>query len=174
MRSIAVAGITLVLCAACKPAATGLTDEQRFEIAATVDSLAAEWWAAWEAVDVDRGMSFVARDDETTWSGDDGILYTYPAIDEAWQAWGERMQGRQQIEFTDSRTLVLAPEVVSTVRRFTSVQTHAGGSVAPEFSAVETLIWVRRGGEWKVLVGHESVLQQSWRARLDYWAKSSP
>ena len=84
------------------------------------------------------------------------------------------MGGPQQIEFTDATTVVLAPEVVCTIRRFKNVQTHTGGSIAPEFDSVETLIWVKRGGEWKVLIGHESMLQESWQDRLDYLASRAP
>lgn len=28
-------------------------------------------------------------------------------------------------------------------------------------------VWVKRDGEWKVLVGHESTLEESWQAVLD-------
>ncbi len=160
----------LSLLTACQPNVIGLTTEQRAAIAAEVDSVAVEWWSAWENVDADRGLSFIADDAETAWTGDDGTTYSLAAITEAWQGWEDGMDGPQQIEFTDATTVVLAPDVVCTIRRFTNVQTHVGGTVAPEFDSVETLIWKKRGGEWKVLIGHESMLQESWQDRLDYLA----
>jgi hypothetical protein len=170
MRSSGLLAFSLSVLAACQPATIELTAEQRAAIAAEVDSIAAEWWSAWENVDAELGLSFIADDAETAWTGDDGTTYTLDAISEAWRAWGEGMEGPQHIEFTDSETVVLAPDVVCTIRRFTNVQTHVGGTVAPEFDSVETLIWVNRAGEWKVLIGHESMLQESWQDRLDYLA----
>lgn len=161
----------LSLLTACQPPTAGLTAEQRAALAAEVDSVAAEWWSAWEEADADRGLSFIADDAETAWTGDDGTTYTFAAISAAWRAWGEGMQGPQQVEYTDAKTVVLATDVVCTIRRITTVQTHVGGTTAPEFDSVETLIWVRRGGAWKVLIGHESMLQESWQDRLDYLAK---
>jgi ketosteroid isomerase-like protein len=170
MRSFCFVAYALALLTACKAPTTDLTAEQRAAIAAEVDSVAAEWWSAWEDADADRGLSFIADDAETAWTGDDGTTYTLAAISSAWRGWGEGIQGPQQIEFTDATTVVLAADVVCTIRRVTTVQTHVGGTTAPEFDSVETLIWVRRGGEWKVLIGHESMLQESWQARLDYLA----
>jgi ketosteroid isomerase-like protein len=159
--------------AACQPAtvetAVQLSAEERAAIAAEVDSVASDWWAAWEAVDFDRGMSFLADAPEAAWAGDDGVLYTVAAMSEAWTPWAEGLQ-TQSIEFTDARTIVLAPDVVYTIRSYTNVQTHAGGTVAPELRGVETLVWAKRDGTWKVLLGHESMLQESWQARLDYEA----
>ena len=168
MRHSILVAFSLSVLAACQPQAIELTAEQRAAIAAEVNSVAAEWWSAWEEVDADRGLSFIADDAETAWTGDDGTTYSLAAISAAWLAWEEGMQGPQQIEFTDATTVVLAPDVVCTIRRFSNVQTHVGGTVAPEFDSVETLIWVKRGGEWKVLIGHESMLQESWQDRLDY------
>ena len=136
--------------------------------------MASEWWSAWEEVDADRGLSFIADDAETVWTGDDGTTYTLAAITPGWQAWEDGMGGPQQLEFADATTILLAADVVCTIRRFTDVQTHAGGTVAPEFDSVETLICKKRGGEWKVLIGHESMLQESWQDRLDYLASRTP
>jgi len=170
MRRSSVVAFAVCVIVACQPQHNALTVEQRAAMAAEVDSAAAEWWSAWEEVDADRGLSFIADDAETAWTGDDETTYTLAAIREAWQGWEEAMEGPQQIEFTDATTVVLAPEVVCTIRRFTNVQTHVGGTVAPEFDSVETLIWVKREGEWKILIGHESMLQESWQDRLDYLA----
>ena len=46
--------------------------------------------------------------------------------------------------------------------------------MAPPFQSVETLVWVKRDGEWKVLLGHESMLQGFWQERLDYEAAHMP
>ena len=173
MRRFELIPFTLIVLSACRPATTALAEERKAVIAAEVDSVAAEWWSAWETVDAERGLSFIADDVETAWTGDDGTTYSLAALREAWRAWGEGLQGPQRIEFVDAKTIVLGSDVVCTIRRFTNVQTHAGGSVAPEFSSVETLIWVKRDGHWKVLIGHESMLQESWQARLDYLATMS-
>ena len=79
--------------------------------------------------------------------------------------WGVTWQ-HQQIDFTDSRTIVLAPDVAYTIRQFDATATDTSGARLPQVSGLETVVWVKRNGQWKVLLGHESTLQGSWQTRL--------
>ncbi len=58
MHRFVLAGSTLTVLAACQPATTDLTEEQKVEIAAEVDSVANDLWAAWAAADFDRGICY--------------------------------------------------------------------------------------------------------------------
>ncbi len=166
MRRILFAAFAPIMLAGCQPAVVELTDAAKAEVAAEVDAAASEWWNAWAAVDHDRGMALYADVPEAAWVGDEQNLYTVAAMNEAWAGvWGADRQ-QQQIDFTDSRTIILAPDIAYTIRRFTAVVTEKDGTVQPQTSGVETLVWVKRNGSWKVLLGHESTLKESWLVRL--------
>ena len=151
----------------CEPPAPEFTDAMKAGIAAEVDATALEWWDAWRAVDYDRGMAYFEDDPEAAWTWDEGNLYTVAGMRAEWEGtWGADWES-QQIDFTDSRTVVLAPDIAYTIRQFTAVVTDTSGAMLPQTSGVETLVWVKRNGEWKVLLGHESALRDSWQTLLD-------
>ncbi|NIN49579.1 MAG: hypothetical protein GTN62_05645 [Gemmatimonadales bacterium] len=53
--------------------------------------------------------------------------------------------------------MVLAPDVVCVTQLGTVSVTDTAGVTGPEIAFAYTAIWVRRNGEWKVLLGHESI-----------------
>ena len=167
MHRFVLAASTLTVLAACQPATTELTEEQKVEIAAEVDSVANDWWAAWAAADFDRGMSFIDAGSEAAWSGDEGTLYTRAEMDRTWRPTFTQLE-RQDLTFTDSRTVVLAPDIVCTIRAVTGIATDTTGTTRPEISSIETLVWVKRNGEWRALIGHESLQKKSWQGWLDF------
>ena len=155
--------------AACQPAMTPLTEDQKAAIAAEVDSVASDWWAAWAAADFDRGMSFIDDGPEAAWTGDEGTVYTRAEMDRTWRPSFSQV-ARQDLTFTDSRTIVLAPDVAYTIRAVTGVATDTAGETRPEIRSVETIAWVRRNGRWTGMAGHESLQKESWPASLAYEA----
>jgi len=165
-RSIPLAVILLVL-TGCQPAPMELTDSMKAEIAAQVDATAAAWWQAWSDVEYDRGMSYVLDVPEAAWTGDEGTFYTVAGMNAEWAGqWGTTWQ-HQQIDFTDSHTVVLAPDIAYTIRQYDATVTDTSGVQLPTIKAVETIVWVKRNDEWKVLLGHESTLKDSWLTTLD-------
>ena len=58
MRRLALTVLSLAFLAACQPATTELTEEQKAEIAAEVNAINAGFWDAWRATDFDQGMSY--------------------------------------------------------------------------------------------------------------------
>ena len=150
----------------CQQAAEPFTDAMKAEIAAEVDATTTAWWDAWAAVDYPRGMTFFEDVPETAWTGDEGTLYTVAGMNAKWEGeWCADCQ-RQQIDFTDSRTVVLAPDIAFTIRHFDAAVTDKAGNIRPQTKGVETVVWVKRNGQWKVLMGHESVLKESWQTAL--------
>ncbi|HSG09912.1 MAG TPA: nuclear transport factor 2 family protein [Longimicrobiales bacterium] len=171
MRCIPLVAVVPVLMAGCQsaeaPSAAPFDDAMKAEIAAEVDAAATDWWNAWADVDYDRGMTFFEDAPEAAWTGDKGTLYTVAGMNAQWGGtWGADWQ-RQQIDFTDSRTIVLAPDIAYTIRQYDATVTDTAGTVLPMTKGVETIVWVKRNGAWKVLLGHESTLDESWMTRLE-------
>jgi ketosteroid isomerase-like protein len=167
MRRFLPLALVPLITVGCEPPALEFTDAMKAEIAAEVDAAAEEWWDAWEAVDFDRGMAFFEDSPDAAWTWDEGNLYTVAGMEAEWEGdWGSDWQ-QQDIDFIDSRTVVLASDVAYTIREYTAVVTDTSGAMLPQTSGVETLVWVKRNGEWKVLLGHESTLMESWLVRLE-------
>lgn len=156
----------MLLIGGCQQASTELSDQQVTTIAAEVDAAAASWWQAWAEMDFDKGMSFVSTAPEATWLGNDTNLYGLAAMTEAWTDWASDLS-TQDLEVTESRTFVVAHNMVFTIRNVTGVATRMDGGTNPEILSVETLLWEKHDGEWKILFGHESVLRKSWQGLLD-------
>jgi len=157
MRRLVFAAVALVfLTPACQPATTELTEEQKAEIAATVDSLTNEWWAAWEVFDLEQGLSFIHDGPEMTWASD-GYRTVY-SVAEGRDVWGAGIAGlqRQDLEVTNSRTVVLAPDIVWTLREFDYVVVDTAGNTVAEGQFKETAVWVKQNGEWKVMLGNDN------------------
>ncbi len=148
--------LMLLAVVACQPASVDLTDEQKAEIAAEVDSLTNEWWAAWEVFDFDRGLSFFPDGQDIVWAGAGARTVYSPA--EGREVWGPGVTGlqRQDLEFTNSRTVVLAPDIVWTLREGNGTAIDTTGAVVYEGQFIETAVWVKRNGEWKIMLGHDN------------------
>lgn len=132
-----------------------LTAAEEAAMVAEIDSLTAEWWDAWEEMDWDRGLSFLADDPRLTWTG---VLRTVYSVEEIRELWMPMMEGlaRQELDFTNARTVVLSPEIVWTLREGDSKIFDAAGTLMSEGQFIETAVWVRQSGEWKVLLGHDN------------------
>ena len=136
------------------PASTEMTEAERAQIQAEVDSLTAEWWKAWEVFDWNRGLSFVEDAPETTWTGAVQTVYSIAEMREVWPSAMAGL-GRQDLDFTNARTVVLAPDIVWTLREGNYVLMDTAGAVVSEGQFNETAVWVKRSGEWKILLGHD-------------------
>ena len=154
MRRFVLAAFALTVLAGCQPTATELSEEQEAEIVATIDSLTDEWWAAWEVFDFDRGMSFIHDDPRMTWTAGGEAVYS---VAEATEVWSQSVAGleRQVLEVTNARTVVLAPNIVWTLREFDFQVVDTTGTVVAEGQSIETAVWVEIDGEWKLMVGHD-------------------
>jgi len=154
MRCLAVAVASVVLFAGCQPATVELSEEQKVAVAAEIDALTDEWWDAWRTFDWDRGLAFIEDGPDTTWTG---AVRTLHSVAEMREVWSAAMAGleRQELEFTNARTVVLAPDVVWTLREGHYVIFDTADNAVAEGQFCETAVWVKRNGEWKVLLGHD-------------------
>ena len=157
MRRLVFAVLSLAfLATACQPATTEMTEEQKAEIAAEVNAINADYWDAWSAADFDRGMSYFHNSPETVWGYAGNLDIGWDAIYAAYSPMFEAIAS-QAVTFTESRMTVVAPDVVCINELGSVVATDTAGVAGPEVNFALLAVWVRRGGEWKVLFGHESV-----------------
>jgi hypothetical protein len=111
-------------------------------------------------MDWDRGLSFIADDPRTTWAG---VVRTVGSAREMREVWMPLMAGlaRQELEFTGARTVVLSPETVWTLREGNSRVYDTAGELASEGQFVETAVWVKQDGQWRILLGHDNDVTSS-------------
>jgi len=161
MRRLAFVALSLAfLATACQPATTELTEEQKAALADSVSAMHAEMWQPWLAVDLDQGMSYFLNSPDVGWGWDGEIRYGHDNI-EAWFRPIVDGLSSQEVTVADRRTVVLARDVVCVMEHGTMVPTDtAGVTLAPNPFAMTT-IWVRRDGEWKIHLGHESFVPGS-------------
>ncbi|UCG89178.1 MAG: nuclear transport factor 2 family protein [Gemmatimonadota bacterium] len=156
MRRLILAALAVALVAtSCQPAASELSEAERTAIAETVNAINAGFWDAWRAADFDRGMSYYDNSPDLAFAFEGAVDYGYAEI-EAKYLPGMAGVASQEITVTDSRTTVLAPDVVCIMEAGSSSATDTAGVTGPEGSFAVTSIWVLRDGEWKIHIGHES------------------
>jgi hypothetical protein len=156
MRRIVLAAFALTVLAACQPATTELTHQQRGEIAAEVELLHGQLWDAWREVDVDRAMSYYRNSPDFVWADNGELMNGWTPIYEGLQTFNAE---RQAITFNESKTMVLGPNVVQFVEQGTYSVTDTTGATRPEVEIAASTLWVLRDGEWKVDFIHVSNLR---------------
>jgi uncharacterized protein (TIGR02246 family) len=145
----------MLLVVACQPATMELSEEQEAEMAAEVNAVNAQYWEAWQAGDFERGMSFYYDSSDLAVAGQGAVEFGYTAVA---AKYGPGMANvvSVAVTLTTSRTMVLAPDVVCTIEVGTYAATFTTGVTGPEMGFAFTNVWVRRDGEWKIHVAHES------------------
>ena len=156
MRCVAAVAVLVILSSACQPSVPALTEEQKAEIAAVVDSLTIEWWNSWRSMDVERGISFIHDAPEATWAG--GPMRTVYGVAEMTEVWSAATAAfsRQELEVTNQETYVLASDVEWTLREMDYAVYDTTDAVYAQGQHIETAVWVKRNGEWKLLLGHDN------------------
>ena len=154
MRRLTLSVLSVAFLAACQPATTELTEEQKAEIAEEVNAIHGEFWDAWRAADYDRGVSYF--DSANLVFAYEGTVFGFATFDEMWRPEFANIAS-QSITIGDSRTTVLAPDVVCIMDAATYTMTDTLGVTSPEGGFAFTGVWVHRGGEWKLHLVHESM-----------------
>jgi hypothetical protein len=156
MRRFVLSVFALTVLAACQPAATEFTEEQRTAIAETVNGLMAEYWDAERSADYDRARGHIHDSPETVYACPKGRLFhPFEVFDSrSREVWGSMVE--QDVQIAESRTTVLAQNVASVMQRGTFAVTDTSGVVMPETNFAFTALWVRQEGDWKMLQMHRS------------------
>ncbi len=132
-----------------------MTEAEKEAIISHIDSLTDQWWEAWKKFDWKEGVSFVHDLPETTWVG--GGPSTLNSLSEIRDTWPKVVEGlgKQEMNFTNAKTIVLAPDIVWTLREADFSVFDKKDVVVAEGQFQETAVWVKRAGEWKLLIGHD-------------------
>ena len=147
--------LMLLAAVACQPATMELTDDDKAVIADEVNAINAEFWEVWRAADFDRGVSYFDSAD-FVFAYEGAVDYGLATFDAKWRPMYANVAS-QTITLTDSRTIVLAPDVVCIMEVGTFTATDTLGVISPEGSFAMMSIWMRRDGEWKIHLAHESL-----------------
>jgi hypothetical protein len=148
--------LMLLVAAACQPATTELTDAEKAAIADEVNAINAEFWDVWRAADYEQGMLYYLNSPDLAFAMEGVVDYGYAEIDAKYRPWYANVAS-MTITVTDSRTTVLARDVVYIMETGTSSPTDTAGVTGPESPFALTHIWVLRDGEWKIHLGHQSL-----------------
>jgi hypothetical protein len=155
MSRFVFAAFGLVVLAACEPAITELTDDERAEIAAEVESRLDQLWDALRNPNADLILSFFCESPDLLEVHDGGFISGYATFDSlAGPVIGE--WENQVITVSETRSVVLSRDVVHTMRVGTDSMTYKTGEAVPTRPWAVTYVWVRSDGEWKILLGHGS------------------
>ena len=155
MQRFVLTAFAVTVLAACQPATTEMTEEQEAEIAAEVTGRLDALWEELKQPDVDRLLTFTSQMPES-FGVSDGVFSEWsPARDSMMRAalgeWED-----QVLTVSETRTVVLSPDVVYTMRVGTDSVTLKSGEASPTRPWAWTSIWVRRDGEWREMYGHDS------------------
>jgi len=141
---------------ACQPAAVELTEAERTAIADEVATIHTEFWDAWMAVDIERGMAFYRSAPDPVWAWNGEVRSGFENL-RAWFTAGLEAVHHQNISFDDRMVTVLDRNVVYVMERGSFVGFDAAGAQLASGQFAASVVWVRSDGEWKVSGGHESM-----------------
>ena len=148
--------LMLLVGVACQSATVELTEEQKAAIADTVSAIHAEHLRVWAEVDVDRGMSYFQNSPDLLYAFEGWLMRGFGTIHDTYAAVFEGVAS-VEMTFAESHTVVLARDVVCVMAQGTSASVDTAGVTGPESPFAITLVYVRRDGEWKVALAHESL-----------------
>ena len=155
MRRFVIAAFALTVLAACQSGTTELTEEQKAEIAAEVTGRLDALWEELKQPDVDQLLTFTSQT-PGSFSVSDGVFTEWsPARDSMMRAALAEWED-QVLTVSETRTVVLSPDIVYTMRVGTDSVTLKSGEASPTRPWAWTGIWVRRDGEWRIMYGHDS------------------
>ena len=162
MRRFVLAAFALTVLAACQPATTELTEEQKAEIAAEVRDVVGEYTDAIEAADLDGWMSYWSSEPEQFFQGQPALfvnrLTILPTMENIRTAWESAFDARS------AHDLVAENEYVAVVGEDAALYVFDGtfsisdtlGNTTEPAPYTVSIVWVRQSGEWKVLHRHQS------------------
>jgi uncharacterized protein (TIGR02246 family) len=123
---------------------------------AAVDAILSRLAAAAAATDAEGVLSESTRDETFTFITGDRMLTGYDEALPAFRKTYALLQG-QTNQIIQKRTRVLSPDVVLVLAVSEGTYTDRAGFTSPPVGMGSTAVFVRRGGEWRVIHFHESV-----------------
>jgi hypothetical protein len=168
MRRLVFVVLSLAFLAACQPATTELTEEQKAAIVDEIAGLYAEAAEAIRAQDVDGWLAYFENSEELTFTScvQDGPVAAY----RSWSARADTtyahyaaIASMDRFEWGDLHTRLLASNVAVVTTTYEAVATDTAG-VSFAGNATWVAVWVRTDGQWKM-----ANVAETWR-----WPEESP
>jgi uncharacterized protein (TIGR02246 family) len=155
MRRFILAAFALIVLAACQPATTELTEEQKAEIADSITAAQDDLWQTWSTRELDSIMPLFVNSADVGWGFPGGMYYGYENLNAYARS---LLDGVASANYTaaERRVDVLSWDVVLVRELGTYSWTDTAGAARQLDDYPATTIWVRRDGEWKVIHYHES------------------
>ncbi len=155
MRRIVYAAFALTVLAACQPTTTELTEEQKAEIAAEVTMRLDAFWNDLEQPNLDRWLTYMHESPDILSVSNGSFVEGYASVDSLYRPAVANWEGQVLTE-SATRVVVLSQDFVYTMRVGTDSVTLTSGEGSPTRPWAVTNVWVRRDGEWRILLGHGS------------------
>ena len=158
MRRFVLAAFALTVLAACQPATTELTEEQKAEIAAEVNLRLDTFWDVLRNPDYDQILEFFHESPDNISARRGTATYGFvvgSAMDSISRATVDTWES-QELTISETNTVVLSHDAVYTLRVGTDAITLTSGETGPTRPWAASYIWVRRNGEWRILLSHSS------------------
>ena len=155
MRRVILAAFALTVLAACQPAPTELTEEQKAAIADTIRQLDEVVNRAYDARDLEAFLSHFV-DGPAYVNVNQGVLQDRAGVRERLESDFTEYPSNTT-EVTDRRIFVLGPNAVVCTVLTTYTQTNTDGE-SSEGTSAYTSMWTRSNGEWQVVHEHASQL----------------
>ena len=155
MRRIFLAAFAVTVLAACQPATSELTEEQKAEIVAEVELKLDQLWDALRDPDSEQIMAFFLDSTDFLSVHDGRFISGYATADSLFRPAIDEME-EQVVTVSETHSLVLSADVVYTMRVGTDSTTYKSGEATATRPWAVTYVWVRSDGEWKILLGHGS------------------
>jgi len=153
-RSIPTIVALLALAAACQRGAPPLTEAQRTAIADSVRQADDQLFAALNAKDVQRMMSFYVPGDDVI-SADAGMIYpSRDSLEKSSRAFWSSLKS-VSIARDQQRIAVLAPKAVVVTETWHGTFTDSAGK-SMDTKGAYTVVWERRDDGWKILAENNS------------------
>lgn len=130
---------------------TGMTADEKAALADTVRSLAEEVDAAWKKLEPEPYLELYSEDVQFYYNGSQLPRAKFEKVVRKEMA-GLR---RWSTKLLDPQVEVLGPDAAVASFRYRGEAVDTAGR-AREISAAVTLVFERRGGEWKIVQAHES------------------
>src|SRR5262245_25420139 len=145
----------LVGVAACRPQPASVNPGDP-ETVAAVEAILDRAVEAASAADAERVLSASTHDETFTFITGDRMLTGYDESLAAFRKTYALLQG-QTHQIIQRRARVLAPDVVLVSAVSEGTYTDKAGFTSPPVGLGSTAVFVRRGGEWRVIHFHQSV-----------------
>lgn len=155
MRRLVLAAMTLAFLAACQPATTEFTEEQRAAVADEVRQLADAFFEDFRTLDFEGAMA--PWGSRIVWAENGVMSANADSLTDAWRGVFASVERVTSGEWGEIQIDVLGPDGAVFTGSFdwTGVDT-AGATVGA--AGVWTTVWVRTAEGWKIVQGHESFM----------------